>query len=95
MKTMLEARVVTYEAQILALQLAIDSGTTEIAEYRLDTGEGSQRVVYRSLDQMMDLQDKLYRRLDSVNRRLLGNGVVIMSVKRRGRYSNHGCGTCG
>lgn len=77
------ARIVKYEAELLVID-AFLLGTTDIQEYRFDAGEGSQRVQYKSLDDLAKRQRYLEATIDSLERKICGGGFVRMSIERRG-----------
>lgn len=85
-RTKLEARKALLEANITALYTALTSGSTEVKEYRFDPNGASQRVQYRSLNEISSTIDILERRLDSIDRRLAGTGLTSLVLKRRGGH---------
>lgn len=80
----IEARISSINSQITALETAIDSAVTkDVEEYSFNSGDGSQRVIYKSLDEMQIAVDKLYRMLEYQYNLLRGRGIVQMVARRR------------
>lgn len=72
-----------YEAQMVALDAAILAATTEIEQYKLETGEGSQSVKYRDLEKMYKTQEKLQKNIDWYERKICGAGIRRFSQRRQ------------
>ena len=89
-RTRIIARIAAIDAQITAAETAfVDSlATGGVSEFRLDTGEGSQRMVYRSPDELRKLIDHLITARDHFQQRLSGTGVCIVNMRRKA--GNHG-----
>lgn len=77
----IQARITALEAQQTAIDAAIVAGD-EIGEYRFDSGEGSQRVRYRSLDSLMTISDNLDRKIEHLYGKLQGTGVINLNLRR-------------
>ncbi len=77
----IQARITALEAQQIAIDAAIAAGN-ELGEYRFDSGEGSQRVRYRSLKGMTDASYNLDRLIEHLYRKLQGTGIVNMNLRR-------------
>jgi coenzyme F420-reducing hydrogenase delta subunit len=75
------ARITALEAQQTALDAAIVAGN-EIGEYRFDSGEGSQRVRYRSIASLTKASYNLDRLIESLYRKLQGTGIVNVNLRR-------------
>lgn len=83
LKALLEARLVAKTARLAKLYAAEDAGDG-IKEYRLDTGVGNQRTEYFTPKEMGDEIDRLERQIDSINRKLRGQGIINIVLRRRG-----------
>lgn len=77
----IQARITALETQQTALDAAIAAGN-EIGEYRFDSGEGSQRVRYKSIKTLLESSYNLDRRIESLYRKLQGTGLVNMNLRR-------------
>ena len=82
-KTEIEARIVTLQAQLALANDAYDDAMTAAEDYRLDTGEGAQRVKRRKLAQMLQSISAIESRIDWYRRKLRGTGVFNMNLRRR------------
>lgn len=76
------------EAQLLKAEEAYDDALTSIKEYRFDSGEGSQRTEYRSVNELKTTIDALETEIEAIHRRLNGTGLVNINLRRKryGRY---------
>ena len=83
-KKRIKKRIAAKEAALTALDAAYLEASTEIKEYRFDSGEGSQRVAYRNLDDLRNQISALEAEIDALYRKLSGTGVVNMSLRRNG-----------
>ena len=70
----LEAQIIVLEARVAALNAAFLSGSIEVEMYSLDTNEGKQTTKYRSLSDLQDALDASESRLNSLRRKLRGQG---------------------
>ena len=77
----IQARITALETQQTAIDAAIAAGD-EIGEYRFDSGEGSQRVRYKSIDSLMKSSYNLDRLIEHLYRKLQGTGIVNMNLRR-------------
>jgi len=77
------ARLEKLEAQLAALDDAIDNGILHVEMASLDTGEGKQVMKYKSFDQMERLQKSLERRIERYYNILDGVGIVNMNLRRK------------
>lgn len=82
----IEAQIVILEARRDALNTAFLSGSVEVEMYSIDTNEGKTTTKYRSLSDMQDAIDSTYSRLNSLRRRLRGQGNTNMRLSRHGGY---------
>jgi ubiquinone biosynthesis protein UbiJ len=70
-------------------QLALADATYElllakdIAEYRFDSNEGSQRARRVEIDQFKKQIDSLEAEIERLNRRLKAGGIVNMNLRRQ------------
>jgi len=79
------ARITKYETLLESAYDAIDSGgSSDIGEYSFDSGEGSQRVKYRSLADLQKYIEWLESRIGYLYRRLNGTGLVNLNLRRKG-----------
>jgi coenzyme F420-reducing hydrogenase delta subunit len=77
----IQARITALEAQQTAIDAAIAAGD-EIGEYRFDSGEGSQRVRYKSITSLMKASYNLDRLIEHLYRKIQGTGLVNMNLRR-------------
>ncbi len=82
LRALLEARIVAIDARLTKL-LAADSPLDGVKEFRLDTGEGSQRTEYFTPKELGLEIDRLWRVRDSIDRRLNGTGVININLRRK------------
>ena len=82
LQTRLEARLAAKETRLAALYAA-DGPLDGIKEYRIDTGEGSQRTEYFTPKELEQAIDILERQIDALYRKLSGKGLVNMNLRRR------------
>lgn len=82
-KADIEAKITKKQAQLVKLETAYDSASTEIKEYRFDSGEGSQRLQYRDLDKIGKEMERLEKQIAALTRKLLGLGVVNINLRRK------------
>lgn len=84
-RSRLLARKTTLETLITAAEAALTSAleTGDVESYTFDSGEGSQRTKYRSLEDIQKNLDWLYSRLDFITRRLNGTGIVNLNLRRK------------
>lgn len=89
-RTWYEARLVKLQAQLDALDIAIDNGTLHVEMASLDTGEGKQVMKYKKFDDMFDAQKRLESRISRIWHILNGSGTVNMNLRRKnnGGYFN-------
>jgi len=79
----IEARIAAKETALAALDIAFIAASTEIEEYRFDSGEGSQRAKYRNLNEIKTNIDGLESEIEALYRRLAGKGVVNITLRRK------------
>lgn len=82
-RTWYEARLAKLQAQLDALDDAIDDGTLHVETASLDTGEGKQMMKYKSFDDMFTTQKRLETRISRIYHVLNGTGVVNMNLRRK------------
>lgn len=82
LRTLLNARIAAIDAR-LTLLLSATAPLEGIKEYRLDTGEGSQRTEYFTPKELGLEIDRLWRERDSITGRLAGTGLVNMNLRRK------------
>jgi len=82
-KTRLEARLAVKIAQLEKADEAYDASLTEVEEYRLNTGEGTQQMKYRDLKGLEDTISRLEAQIDAIYRRLEGKGIMNLNLRRK------------
>lgn len=85
----IKAEIVIIDAQIDAANTALlDSITnSKIQEYRFDSGDGSQRTMYRSPKEINSLINELQSSRNRLQRKINGTSNVNMNLRRkRGGY---------
>ncbi|MCK5504572.1 MAG: hypothetical protein KAJ10_05390 [Thermodesulfovibrionia bacterium] len=87
-KARVEARISAKEAQLAKLDTAYEAASTEIEEYRFDSGDGSQRSKYRSLEKIGKEIERLEREIERLYQTLNGTGIVNLNLRRN--PSNYG-----
>lgn len=71
----LKDRIAATKTQILAYEAAIDALVTGgVQEYRLDTGQSTQKVTRLNLDTLQKQLESLYNRCATMQARLNGSG---------------------
>ena len=70
------ARLATLEA---AYEQSLEGG---VKSYRFDSGEGSQRTDRQSPKEISDLIDTTQARIDLLRRKLRGQGIVNINLRR-------------
>lgn len=80
-QTRIIARIAALEGHRDAIDAAMLAGN-EIGEYRFDSGEGSQRVRYRTLKQMLSAIDNIDRMIEHLYRKLQGTGILNINLRR-------------
>lgn len=84
----IQAQIDRLNTQISAMNDAIDANIAEsgIVEYRFQSGDGSQRVERRSVNDLLSTISSMEARRDRLQRTLNGTGIVAMTTRRnRGR----------
>lgn len=77
------AEIAKKEAQLANAEASYEKALNEdTASYRFDSGEGSQRLQARKLQEWADVIDRLQARIDSLKRKLAGTGLLNMRVWR-------------
>lgn len=84
-RTRILARITTYE---LLLEQAQDNlaASTEIKEYRFDSGEGSQRTAFHDPGKLLKNIRSIERILNSLYARLNCTGIANMNLRRKAYY---------
>jgi hypothetical protein len=82
-KAELQTRLEKKQAQLDALNDAIDKGVLYIESAALDTGEGSQRMKYRSAEDLYKAAEFLEQQIDRLNHLINGTGLVTGKLRRK------------
>lgn len=82
-RTEIENEIIAKEAQLALANTALSNALTEIASYRLDTGEGSQQTKYRGLNELQMAVEMLEANIRSLYRRLNGTGIMNLNLRRK------------
>jgi hypothetical protein len=78
----IQATITVLTANLTAINAAITSGTLHVKSYTLDTGEARQMTTYRSLEDLFKTRDLIRSQIDTLNRKLRGQGLVNLNVRR-------------
>ena len=82
----IEAQIVILAARLTALNTAYLSGSVEVKMFSLDTNEGKQTTTFRSLKELQEAVESTESRLNSLRRKLRGQGNTNMRLARYGPY---------
>ena len=82
-RSILLARKAMYETQLEAADLALTAAMTAHESYRLDTGQGSQQVKNRKIEDLTKVISYLEAKISSITRTLAGAGVASIVLRRR------------
>lgn len=85
-RTRLIARIAKNEELLEKAETALSNALNHIKEFRLDTGEGSQKTEYKDPRQLQQIIDSLESSIERDYRRLNGTGIVNMNLRRK-RYN--------
>ena len=66
-----------------ALTNNVSAGGGHVKEYSFNSGEGTQRTVYRRIDEVMDARDRVESQLERLYRIIGGRGIVSINVRRK------------
>jgi len=71
-------------SQLTLMDTTIDSAITsgQFVSLSLDSGEGKEQSIYRSLPTLIKARDALENELNRIYNKLCGRGVVNMGLKR-------------
>lgn len=87
----LEARKATLDTRIAALDAAyldaLESGG--VKSYSFNSGEGSQRTEYRTLEEMQDALDRMEAQRQRIINILAGKGIMYSGLRRKGYYRGY------
>lgn len=83
-RTNLEARKTILETQLAAANTAYTESiaASSVKSYRFDPGDATQQATRRDQKELLDTIDSLQARLDAINNRLKGTGLVTMRLRR-------------
>ena len=87
-RTRILERIAVKEAALSAADDAYTAALTEVEEYRLATGEGTQQMKYRDLKSIEDTISRLEAQIDALHRRLDGKGLANFNLRRK-RHSGY------
>lgn len=79
-------RLAFYQAELEKLDEAMMNASTEVEEYKLNTGEGMQQTKYRDLEQIQKQISKVEYMIDWILNKLHGWGLVNLNLRRKGYY---------
>lgn len=84
-RAQLQADLDRIDAQLVKLYASYNSSldNAEVESYRFDSGEGQQQAKRRSPLELQKLIDELESKRERIQRKLLGQGLVNMSLRRR------------
>ena len=83
-KAELIAERTTLQTHLAAINSAYNSALTDgIESYKLDSGEGSSAVKYRSLKDLDDAIDRVSSRINTINALLRGTNLVNTNLRRK------------
>ncbi len=86
----LKARLDKKVTQLDKLNINLDKMLDDnIDTYKLDTGVGNQMVKQRTIKNLQDAITKLEKDIDSICARLNGNGLTVITFRRRGICNTH------
>lgn len=71
-------RIATVKALILKYDLAIDSLSSGVFQYSLDTGQTRQTVTKANIVSLKSTRDSLLNELSTLNARVCGAGVYVV-----------------
>lgn len=80
----IQAQIVMLNINLTAINTAINNGSLHIDTYSLDTGEGKQMIKYKSFESLFSARDLIQSQIDRLNRKLRGQGLVNVNVRRLG-----------
>lgn len=83
-RTSLLAQKTTLEAQLALANTAYDEALAamSVKSYRFDPGGATQQATRRDPKELQSIIDGIEARLDRVNSRLAGTGLMNMSLRR-------------
>ena len=86
-----KADLVRVQAQIANLETAIEDAYTnaEVEDYSFDSGEGKQRTKRRSIKELNQVLESLEKTEMRIMRKLYGQSLVNMNLRRKG-YGYYG-----
>jgi multidrug resistance efflux pump len=79
----LTSSLVTKQALLDKANEALSSALTEVESYRLDTGEGSQSVTYRKIEELTKTIAALEAQIESITKKLYGTGLISFNLRRK------------
>ena len=83
-RTRLLARLAKREASLVIVEVTYDEAlAVNLEMYRFDSTEGEQTSKRRKLQDLKDQVDSLQAEIDNIRRRLSGQGIVNMNLRRR------------
>lgn len=83
-RTRLLARLAKREASLVIVEVTYDEAlAVNLEMYRFDSTEGEQTSRRRKLKDIKDQVDSLQAEIDNIRRRLGGQGIVNMNLRRR------------
>lgn len=82
-RTTLQMRLAKREASLVIVETTYDELLASgVEEYKFDSTEGRQETRRRKLDDVRKQIDALTAEIDSITRKLAGNGLVNLNLRR-------------
>jgi len=81
-KTKIKARIARYEALLDAAEEQLLS-LTEVEDFKIDTGEGSQRTKFRKMEDLRKSIRSYEIMIDHLYQRLNGAGLSNITLRRK------------
>lgn len=82
-RTTLQQRLARREASLVIVENTYDKLlATGVEEYKFDSTEGRQETRRRELGDVKKQIDSLTAEIDSITRKLAGNGIVNLNLRR-------------
>lgn len=80
--TWLTTRRAAYAAQLAIAEAAYSDGLAKLKSYNFTSGDGQQAAVRQDVDKLAAEIDRLVVKIEQIDARLHGGGVLGLSVQR-------------